>query len=224
MHILAIGQSNLANHCGTPATSDFGKVVHGGALHSMSDPIPGGSGNLGSVWPRVAEELRRRRSREPLKLTLAAKGGTSVSEWAPGGPCYEALTERFAMGDGEGVTTVVWQQGEKDTLLETSEADYTADFMRMYDGITVAIGQVPWVICRTSYRFGVTSPEVVAAQTKLAASLIGGVAGPDLDTLGGEFRRDDTHFNDEGLMRFGAMLAGLIVTSFTSAGQERPTT
>lgn len=214
MHVLALGQSNLANHCGTPAASDFGEVVHEGATHALRDPIPGGTGDLGSVWPRVADELRRHGSNVPLRLTLAAKGGTSVNEWAPGGPCYQALTERFARGDADGVTVVVWQQGEKDTLLETSEAAYTADFLRLYDGVTEVIGQVPWVICRTSYRFGVTSPGVVAAQTKLAANLAGAVAGPDLDSLGSEFRRDDTHFNDEGLARFAAMLAGMIVTPF----------
>jgi hypothetical protein len=215
MHILAIGQSNLANHCGTPAASDFGEVVHHGATSPLKDPIAGGTGDLGSVWPRVADELQRQQWPGSLRLTLAAKGGTSVQEWAPGGPCYEALTERFARGDGEGVTHVVWQQGEKDTLLETTAAAYTTDFLRMYDGITAVIGVVPWIICRTSYRFGVTSDAVVGAQSELASSLELAIAGPDLDSLGPAFRRDDTHFNDEGLSRFAAMLAQVIVQNVT---------
>lgn len=215
MHILAIGQSNLANHCGTPGASDFGEVVHAGATHPVRDPIPGGTGDLGSVWPRVCDELVRRAWPGTLRLTLAARGGTSVNEWAPGGPCYDALTERVAQGDAEGVTHVVWQQGEKDTLLETTEADYTADFLRLYDGVTSVVGKVPWIICRTSYRFGVTSDAVVTAQAKLASSVELGIPGPDLDSLGAEFRRDDTHFNDEGLTRFAALLAAVIVDHVT---------
>lgn len=211
MHVLGVGQSNIANHCGSAGRSDFGEVVFGGEVHPMSDPIPGGTGDLGSVWPRVADELVRRGRPDSFRLTLGASGGTSVGEWAPGGTLYDALATRLAAGDGRGITHVVFQQGEKDTLLGTSETDYTRDFMRLHDGIAGLIGDARWIICRSSYRFGVTSPDVVTAQTRLAATLPGAVAGPCLDELGSDLRRDDTHFNDQGLARFAELLVDALL-------------
>lgn len=214
MHILAIGQSNIANHCGTARESRFGEALALGELHPMSDPVAGGTGTDGSVWPRVADLLADRPWPGSLRLTLAAVGATSLAEWLPGEKCFTALAERFAAGDGEGVTHVVWQQGEKDTLLQTSEADYTAMFLRLHAAVTDVVGVVPWTICRSSYRMGVTNPDVTDAQAKLAATLPLAVEGPYLDAFGPELRRDDTHFNDDGLEQFAALLVdALLVTA-----------
>ncbi len=213
MHILAIGQSNIANHCGTPAASDFGEALVAGELCRLQDPIAGGSGTAGSVWPRVADKLEGEPWPGSLRLTLTAVGGTSIAEWAPGGPCFEKLTGRLAAGDGMGVTHVVFQQGEKDTLLETSGEDYTARFLRLYDAVTAEVGVVPWIICRSSYRFGVTNPDVTDAQAKLAATLPLAVEGPYLDELGPEFRTDDTHFNDAGLEQFATRLCAALLST-----------
>jgi len=213
MHILAIGQSNIANHCGSPRAAEFGEAVENGRLHPLSDPIRGGSGTDGSVWPRVADRLADQSWPGSLRLTLAAVGATSIADWVPGGSCFDALAERFAAGDGEGVTHVVWQQGEKDTLLQTSADAYTALFMKLYDGVTEVIGVVPWIICRSSYRMGVTNPGVTDAQAQLAATLPLAVEGPYLDALGTELRRDDTHFNDEGLERFATLLCDALLAT-----------
>lgn len=213
MHILALGQSNVANHCGTARSSDFGEVVFAGEQYPMTDPVRGGTGADGSVWPRVADRLATHAWPGSLRLTLAAVGATSVAEWVPGGACFDALTERFAAGDGAGVTHVVWQQGEKDTLLETSEEEYVELFLRLHAGVTDAVGVVPWVVCRSSYRMGVTNPAVIDAQTRLAATLPLGVAGPYLDPLGPDHRRDDTHFNDAGLEEFASLLCAALLTT-----------
>lgn len=211
MHILAIGQSNLANHCGTAQASQFGEALAGGELFPLSDPVPGGTGTDGSVWPRVADRLAGLPWPGSLRLTLAAVGATSLAEWLPGEKCFTALEERFAAGDGEGVTHVVWQQGEKDTLLQTSTADYTDMFVRLHEAVTRTVGVVPWIICRSSYRMGVVNPDVVEAQAKLAASLPLAVEGPYLDGFGSEMRRDDTHFNDAGLDAFAALLVDALL-------------
>ncbi|KAA1419432.1 sialate O-acetylesterase [Nocardioides humilatus] len=217
MHILAIGQSNLANHCGTAGASEFGEALVNGELYPLSDPVRGGTGPDGSVWPRVADRLAGQSWPGSLRLTLAAVGATSIAEWLPGAKCFTALAERFAAGDGEGVTHVVWQQGEKDTLLETSTADYTAMFLQLYEGVTDVVGVVPWIICRSSYRMGVTNPDVIEAQAKLAASLPLGVEGPYLDSFGPELRRDDTHFNDAGLEQFADLLVDTLLQTAPEA-------
>lgn len=213
MHILALGQSNLANHCGTARGSDFGDVLYQGRRYPLVDPVQGGTGDAGSVWPRVADRLAGAAWPASLRLTLAAVGATSIADWVPGGPCFDALAERFEAGDAVGVTHVVWQQGEKDTLLSTSEAEYADLFLRLHAGVTQAVGVVPWIICRSSYRMGVTNAAVTDAQTKLAARLPLGVEGPYLDSLGPDYRRDDTHFNDAGLEEFASLLCKALLAT-----------
>jgi hypothetical protein len=58
---------------------------------------------------------------------------------------------------------------------------------------------------------GVTNPEVTDAQAKLAATLPLAVEGPYLDAFGTELRRDDTHFNDEGLEQFATLLVDALL-------------
>jgi len=204
-HILGLGQSNLANHCGTARGSVPGsEAVLLGESYPLADPVPGGTGDLGSVWTRLATPER------PIRVTLAAQGGTSIAEWAPGGKCFDIFQERFDAGDCEGVTQVIFQQGEKDTLLETTQGDYVATFMRMYEAVVERVGQTPWLLCQSSYRMGVVSPAVIAAQVELAATVAEISAGPNLDRLGTDFRRDDTHFNDAGLDAYAAELARLL--------------
>ena len=203
-HILGLGQSNLANHCGERRSVPGSDVVLLGETLPLADPVPGGTGDLGSVWTRLATPDR------PIRVTLAAQGGTSIEEWAPGGPCFEMLQTRIDAGDCKGVIQVVFQQGEKDTLLETTQADYVATFRRMYDAVVDRIGQTPWLLCQSSYRMGVVSPAVIAAQVELADTIPDISAGPNLDRLGSDFRRDDTHFNDAGLEAYAADLARLL--------------
>lgn len=212
LHILAVGQSNLSNHCGSLQKSESGRAMLEGETHPLHDPIPGGTGTLGSVWPRFAEQLKAQIPDLDLQVTLTARGGTSIEEWAPGGPCFEALEARLEAGDATSVNLVVFQQGEKDTLLETSEADYSARFHKLHAAVTKRLGSLPWIICQSSYRFGVVSPAVVSAQKALASSLPNTYAGPDLDAFGEEFRRDNTHFNDLGLDIFARELVACVTS------------
>ncbi len=212
VHVLGIGQSNLANHCGTPAASAAGIVVFRGETHPMTDPIRGGSGVTGSVWPRLADRLSALTRPGPLVLTLVAVERTSVADWAPGGDRFPALDDRYRSGDFDGVTHVVYQQGEKDNRRRTSTDAYAADFRRLHATVTEMTGEIPWIICRSSYWCGVTSASVIQAQNDIVQSIPRAFAGPDLDQLGAEFRRDDTHFNDAGLERFAAALADILTT------------
>lgn len=212
LHILAIGQSNLANHCGTPRESGPGEVLFAGRVMRLCDPVPGGTGQDGSVWTRVSPLLAGHLPARMLRLALVARGGTSVSEWAPGGACFDELEARLAAGDARNARMIVFQQGEKDTLLQTTAKDYEAHFRALHDALTARLGLLPWIICRASYRFGVTSASVIAAQDRLVATLPLAYAGPALDRFGRSFRRDDTHFNDEGLDAFAEELTRSILS------------
>ena len=207
IHILAIGQSNIANHCGSIKHSEYGKVLFNGQLVPLEDPIPGGSGTSGSVWPRLAESLYNQGYQDKLRVTLTAQGGASIDDWAPGGIYFDILNQRSNCGDLNGVTHVVFQQGEKDTMLKTSKEKYISSFLSLHYSVIDLIGDLPWIICESSYRFGETSTEVTVAQEQLAHSLSRATLGPNLDLLGTEYRTDNTHFNDRGLVEFANALS-----------------
>lgn len=209
-NLLGLGQSNIANHGGARREAPGASVRFDGAIVPLADPVPGGSGSDGSVWTRLAPLLSDG-GRNDVCVTLAGQGGTSVAEWLPGGMLFSKLEQRISLGDTNNITHVIFQQGEKDTLLGTTTEVYEASFKTLFDAVNARIGEVPWIICRSSWRFGVVSEAVTSAQTRLAETLPGAIAGPDLDLLGTDYRRDNTHFNDRGLDAFADGLASCLL-------------
>lgn len=204
VHILVLGQSNVANH-GTPAgASGFGRVFYNERMTALRDPIPGGSGQGGSVWTRFAPLLRDGKLASDLVITLRAQGGTSVADWSEKGKCYEALVRDIAAirGCPVPVSHVLYHQGERDTLLRTDTATYVESFMQLYRTVTDAFPAAQWIVCRASYRMGVTSEAVRRAQEEIIERIPGGLRGPDTDRFGAEYRHDNTHFNENGLAAF----------------------
>lgn len=206
MHILVLGQSNVANHCGRPLSAARGRVWHEGSLVPLADPIPGGSGQKGSVWTRVAPRMG-----EDFIVSLRAQGGTGSDDWAEGGRCHAALKSSLAAlaACPHPVHAVVFHQGERDTLLRTTQADYEQRIRTLFAMVSAAI-RVPWIICRASWRMGETSAAVIAAQNALIGSLPGALAGPDTDRFGDDLREDRTHFSDAGLEQFAAALVACL--------------
>ncbi|MEM8551965.1 MAG: TIGR00180 family glycosyltransferase [Pseudomonadota bacterium] len=216
LHIIAVGQSNIANHGVGRARSDFGAAMLGGERAPIADPIPGASGAEGSIWPRFADNMAARSDIADLILTNIAQGGTSADDWAPGGPHHERLTEALAAAAGRTnvLNVVVWHQGERDTLLGTSRATYAAALRDIRDTVRAMLPGAHIVICRASLRAAQTSRAVITAQTNVALAHEDCVLGPNTDVLGASYRRDGTHFNTEGLDAFADLLcdtiAGLI--------------
>lgn len=210
-HLLVLGQSNVASHGKPRGASDFGACTHGDSLFPLADPIPGGTGAQGSVWTRFAPLARDRLGWDDLTLTVLAKGGSTVAEWAePGGRGYEALSASLPalQAMARPVTHVIYHQGESDGMRGTGKADYMARFRALHARVSQALPGAVWILCRASYRMGETSPEIIAAQTELAQSLPGCHAGPDTDAFDRGYRHDDTHFAARGFDAFAEALVG----------------
>ena len=207
MHILAIGQSNLASHGHPRSASPIGRLHWNGEFLPLSDPLKGGSGQGGSVWTRLAPRLSAEGLTADPLFTVLAQGGTSIVDWAPEGKCFRALETalpRLAECPVP-VTHVVFHQGERDTLLGTGMSHYMECFSRLKSRLD-AVLPVCWLLCRASYRFGITSSEVRSAQSALMKDDPMIQEGPDTDQFGSGYRYDDTHFNAEGLDRFADAL------------------
>ena len=213
IHILGLGQSNLASHGIGRNKSSHGKVLFEGNLESLQDPIPGGTGSDGSIWPIFANLLSEMKYPSDFTLSLMAQGGTSVKDWAPGGKCNEILHSRLSKVKAKqpSVNWIVWHQGERDTLLQTSQSEYVTAFSSLHSDLALIFPHAGWIICRGSFRMGKTSKEVIAAQNHIAGNLSRCLSGPNTDDLGEQYRRDGTHFNAEGLDAFAKMIFDVIV-------------
>jgi glycosyltransferase domain-containing protein len=208
LHVLAMGQSNIANHGLSPSKSTFGSVNVDGASVPLEDPIPGGSGTGGSIWPRVGEKIAIQRMFSAFQLSLVAKGGTSIAEWLEDAHSADGLKltlARLANATPK-VNCIVWHQGEKDNLLHTPPDEYFSSFSKFHNIVSQFLPGVTWIICRASFRMGKINHKIVAAQNRIVAEIPNCIAGPNTDVLGREYRVDDTHWNNEGLSVFADLL------------------
>jgi hypothetical protein len=207
--ILVLGQSNVGNHGPERAQGGPGvRVFHQGSFLPATDPLPGASGSGGSVWTRFAPKLIAQSAYDEVILVSTACGGTSVSDWIPGGAHHPRLIPVLDAAAQAGITFshVVWHQGERDTLMATSEARYRDSLESLVSFLRQRGIDAPVVVCQASYRFGQTNNGVRDAQQKILDPAKGIVAGPDTDTLGAEYRYDDTHLDTAGQDLFATML------------------
>lgn len=205
-NLLVIGQSNAANHGPTRGRVDDprARAFFDGRFLPLHDPIPGGTGEGGSVWTRLAPRLLARGDCEAVTIALAAVGGAAIADLAPGGADHDIVTSAVAAAsrNGPAFSHVLFHQGERDTMLETTRDDYRCALGSLIEFLRSSGVAAPVFVCRASYRFGVTSEAVRAAQGAVIEGDDGVFPGPDTDLLGESLRADNTHFSDAGLERF----------------------
>ena len=212
VHVLVLGQSNVASHGEHPADSECGHLFHEGRLMPLSDPLTGGSGEGGSVWTRVAPKLRSGGVCDDVVISMFAEGGSSIADWSPGQPCLRKLRQALPHFESSAtaITHIVFHQGERDNLLGTGAAEYRQSFMSMYQRVSKFFPEARWILCIASWSDGVTSDAVREAQLSALEREPTIFRGPDTDLLGDDCRYDGTHFNELGLERFATMLTETI--------------
>jgi len=208
MHFLVLGQSNVANHGEGRETSEFGRVFHNGSYKRLADPVAGGTGEGGSVWTRFAGRAENAGICDDLTISLCAAGGTSMADWSVGGKCLRELEVSLptTVTSEVPVSHVIFHQGERDNLLATEKSDYIEQFAGLYESVRRTLPESTWILCRATFRMGVTSDVVRSAQEEIIVNYPNIVAGPDTDQFGEEYRLDGTHFNNKGLDAFAAEL------------------
>lgn len=212
IHLLVLGQSNVANHGKGRRESDWGECWHDGQRYPLHDPLPGGSGRGASVFPRLATRLRETLRPKVFAVTVLAQGGTSVADWAEGGRCNVGLREAIPTIRSlhPPVSHILYHQGERDTYLGTAAGDYAARFSTLKRLLDENWPGVSCILCTASYRLGTRSDEVRAAQTFVRTSLPNCREGPDTDLIGPDYRFDNLHFSEDGLDRFADELCKTI--------------
>jgi hypothetical protein len=212
--LLIAGQSMSTNAGETPyaprrAVANLN--VYDGEIYAARDPLLGTSEDRGSVASRLGELMIERGVARRVLLVPIGIGGSTMREWAPGGPLFArfVVAQRALAARGLAATHVLWAQGESDAVLDTTRLDWLADFQAMTNGLRALGIAAPVLVARSTFCHE-TRPNSAAireAQADAVDPANGILAGPDTDTIGPELRFDRCHFNAEGLARAAALWA-----------------
>jgi hypothetical protein len=135
--ILAIGQSNAANHAGTRIASTQGNAVLNlfeGKCYGAASPLLGASGEQGEFITLLGDKLVANGIYKKVVLVSAAVSGTPIGRWRKGGDLNDMLQGVLAgLPTGLRVTQVVWVQGENDSFERTPAESYAKSFASLLE-------------------------------------------------------------------------------------------
>lgn len=225
MVAIVFGQSNSANYGERPmaARGEVYTFYEGICFHA-SDPLPGASGQGGSVWTRLGDSLIEEGMFESVLFVPIGVGGAKVEQWAPGGRLHGRILLAIARLRLEGFepTHMLWHQGEAD--YSTPAAIYRAQFRAMLGNIRAQGVDAPIFVSVATWYNNLINQEIEQAQRELVDEEAGVFAGPDTDRLGIPYRYDGVHFNDEGLREFARMWLDAIRNSSSHRASPAPGT
>jgi hypothetical protein len=205
---ITAGQSNSANYGKPRQIAKDGRVVYsnGTSFVPAKDPIPGGYGGGGSVWPILGDHIVKSQL-VPVCFRSASQTWAEVKNWLPGVKCgkfflYQNLVKCSGEFGKGGVRAVLWHQGESDSVAKTSAQTYCDRLKTIIDSLNKDAGyDIPWFVAQASFHLDSKESEekkVAKGQQLLWEK---GIAhkGPVTDDLGQEYRYDGVHFNQLGL-------------------------
>lgn len=206
------GQSNATSSFPTPYVPSNGTVytfnIYDGGLYSSKDPQLGCSAvaQVQAPYPqghwagRLADKLITAGKATNVILVPMGIAGSAIADWAQAGANFNrwTVTGRRLATAGITPTAILFQQGESDLELSTTQVNYAAALLSMTNGIAAIWPSTPVFVAQASWESAVTSAPVRAAQAAAVNHpLIW--AGPDADSLNATNRQsDNTHFNDTG--------------------------
>lgn len=202
--IVTIGQSLITN--AVDGLYAAGPKVHNlslecGGVFQATQPLLGCSygaaGRPSNYALHLADKLIAANICARAIIAPIGIGGTTVTQWANGGPVNErigVLSARLA-AHGYVADYVLWHQGESDHGVSSST--YTSLLNEVISTFRSKGVAAPFLVALASYNNGATSTAVRNGQLGTVNGS-GVFLGPDLDTLGASYRVDNLHFNQAG--------------------------
>ena len=218
---LCFGQSNAANHglgSYTPKRGVFCFNQMDSSFYAASDPLPGATGNGGSVWGRFGDALIHNPSPAPVVIATIAFGGSYIADWSPGGPLNRRLIfaiQRMLRSKLQ-ISAMLWWQGEAEAnLSEMKRERYKSRFLALVRQVRDAGIGSPFFVARSTLCATEIHPydnrnEIRSAQAELVDRALGIFSGPDTDQIGLDGRFDGCHFNEAGLASAARLWADVI--------------
>ncbi|MCP4450351.1 MAG: hypothetical protein GY809_02740 [Planctomycetes bacterium] len=228
---ITAGQSNSANYGRPRQAAKDDRVVYynGNNFVPALDPIPGGCGNNGSVWPLVGDLLVQTQ-KVPICFRSASLTWTQVAHWMPGARLgdfmlYDNLVACVNAFGKYGVRAVLWHQGESDSLAKTSAETYGSRLKTIIESLDKEAGyEIPWFVAQASFHPGSKASEEKEVARGQQGLWERGIArrGPVTDDLGEAYRSDGVHFNQLGLTTHAERWFKVLCADDKALGQETP--
>lgn len=157
--LLAIGQSNSANHAEKKVTTKYPKNVFNyfnGKCYVAASPLLGATGEKGEFITLLADKLIEKKTYKSVVIVSSGIGGTPIARWQAGGDLNDMLSDIItSVQKNYRVTDVVWHQGEADYFNGTSADEYEQSFKSLRESLL---------------RLGVKSPIFISIATKCTNS------------------------------------------------------
>ena len=214
--LLAIGQSNVANHAARRVTTRHGRKVlnfFAGKCTIAASPLLGATGDGGEFLTVLADRLVDDGVYDTVVIVSSGIGASPISRWQAGGDLNAMLvaTLRDLAGHYR-VTDVVWHQGESDFDRATTSAAYAAAFASLVATLRQSGVEAPIYIavstrCGPAWR---ADNPVARAQRGLAVDGRIHVAADTDALLASEDRYDDCHFSESGQRKVATAYAAAI--------------
>ncbi len=223
--LLALGQSNAGNHGSLPdSTEEAVTLIAEGKCIRATDPLPGGTGQGGSIWHHLPALLSTQKEARPVALSVLAVDATAIADWiTPNSPLSARLVSHVVSMERLGLPPdiVLWQQGEADAQLGTSSEDYSTGLARLAKilsevGVNAPIFLALSTICQTKPNAAIRSAIDGRISSNPRFRL-----GPDTDTLLGSPYRDGCHLTAIGLDSAAKMWAAAISAEFPAMSVTR---
>jgi len=228
MVAVVFGQSNAGNAGQSPLNPGPGVYsFFNGRLYAGFDPLPGSTGNRGSVWTRMARKLVARGEYDAVVLVPIGIASERMNRWAPGGYLNLRLIRelRGLKSRGLSPTHLLWVHGETDASVGTSKSEYMGHFQRMLASIRKEGVNAPiYVSVTTKVGWRGSDETIRSAQKSLVDKAQGIYAGPDTDALGSEYRYGKHHFNNRGLEVFADLWLQKLGVKVGDLPETRPDT
>ena len=217
---LLAGQSNMAGRGDLTAENAVSApgclMLRMGRWQPMSEPVnvdravlPGSSPRSGACLAASFAAACPRERGVRVGLVPCADGGTTITEWQPGGPLFDhaVMQAGLAMRTAR-LAGILWHQGESDCLAPEQLEAYPARFLRVMEGFRARLGEdVPIVVGELGYPengFTGTPAELLRAFNRRLPAL---AARPPRCAVasaeGLTCRGDGLHFDTPSLRAFG---------------------
>lgn len=201
--LLALGQSNAANHGPPPDLVDKSVILvaEGKCLETVA-PLPGGTGEGDSIWPRLPELLSAQLDGRPVVLSVLAIDATTIGDWTShDSPLRARLASHLSSLKDLNLapSLVLWQHGEADAHIDTTSTAYEAGLMQLLALLDVFGIHAPVLLARSTICRSSPSERIRQAIDSAVANDPRFRVGPDTDSLSGDAFRDGCHFTAKGL-------------------------
>ncbi|MCE4222568.1 sialate O-acetylesterase [Methylobacterium sp. C25] len=226
--LLVLGQSNAANYAGQRYRSNFGeKIVNffDGQCFIAASPLLGSTGTKGEYWTELANKLIASQKVDNVVIVPIAYSGSAVALWAAGGKFNDVMVATVGALKTAGYqpTRVMWDQGEYDYVLGTTEKTYSERLTSVIDTLRGQGVSAPFYVSIASkclepsnggFKEDVADNPVVRAQLALSSGAGGIRRGVNTDALLGEDDRyDDCHIGGAGAAKVASAWADILLNN-----------